>query len=57
MDAVKQEMESQEHRLVGQPLVDMEQEAMERVFEYGPNEVAEEETKKRLYEAFVSYEG
>jgi hypothetical protein len=39
-----QEMQGDEHRCVGQNLINMEQEPMQSVFQQGPDHIAKEET-------------
>ena len=48
VNPVQQEMERQEHGLVGEVVVDVEQEAVERVLEDGPYDVADEEARAGL---------
>jgi hypothetical protein len=48
MDAMQQKMQRQERRPIGEQLIDMEQKSMERVFQYRPDDVSNEETHHGL---------
>lgn len=44
VNTMHQEMQGQEHRRVGQPLIDVEEEPMQGVLEERPDDVADKET-------------
>lgn len=48
MDTVKQEVQHQEERPVGQPRVNVEEESVEGVLEDRPDDVAQQETYSSL---------
>lgn len=47
---MRQEMRSQSHRMVRQPIIDVEQETMHSVFDDRPHEISEEEAHEGLGE-------
>lgn len=46
MNAVQQEMQHKERRLIRQQFIDVEEEPMEKVFQHGPDNIAGEEAEK-----------
>lgn len=48
VDAVQQEMQHEENWAIGQPIVNMKQEPVQTVLEYGPDYVAREEAQHSL---------
>jgi len=48
MDSVTQEVQGKCKRVVREPVIDVEEEPMHRVFEEGPDKVSNEEANQRL---------
>ena len=57
VDAVHQEMQHKKDWLVREPIVYVEQEPMQRIFQNGPDEISEEETCQSLRDRVRGYEG
>lgn len=57
MNTMKQEVESQENRVVRQEVVNVEEETMHPILQYRPNEVAQEETEQRFNECVHRHKG
>ncbi len=45
MDTMQKEVQGEERTLVRKMIIEMEQEAVQEVFQYGPNEVPSKETR------------
>lgn len=57
MDSMHQEVQHEEHRAIREYLVNMEQEAMKKIFQNGPDDIPEEEANNRLCDGIRGNKG
>jgi hypothetical protein len=55
MNSMQQEMQHQENRPIRQQFINMEQEPVHPIFQYGPDDIAQEEAKDGFNEGIEWY--